>query len=168
MNRKVKLLIFTLTLTSLVFFGAQESSGEEIQLPQKSTSTQAILSLEKIFDIGEYSVINIKADPNGQTMNAVGAVINFSTQNLKIEKIYTGNSFCLFFVENNYSNEDGIINLACGLPSPGISEEGLVTQVVFRHLNSEITTIKFSKESQVLANDGFGTNILNEIKNLSF
>jgi len=168
MNQKVKLLIFTLTLASLIFFGAQKSSGEEIQLSQKATSTQAILSLEKIFDINEYSVIDIKANPNGQILNAVGLTINFSTQNLKVEKIYTGNSFCLFFVENNYSNEDGVINLACGLPSPGINKEGLVAQIVFRHLSSEITTIKFSEESQVLANDGFGTNILNEIKNLNF
>ncbi len=66
------------------------------------------------------------------------------------------------FLERNVDNEAGKVEIACGLPSPGFSERtGTVAELLIQPIEEGQTELLFDEEkTQVLANDGLGTNVL--------
>jgi len=73
-------------------------------------------------------------------------------------------SFCSFFIEENIDNALGKIKITCLDPYPGTAKISNVVSLTFKKINSGAADLNLSDDSLVLANDGYGTNVL---KNLS-
>jgi len=151
-----KLLIFLIIFTITLSFA----------LPVFAESTQnqgAILFLEKINNENGIA-INVMVNPNNKSINAVGVYIDFPANMVNVSEINLDNSFCSLIIDDSIDNINGTANILCGLPSPGINQEALVGQIIFKKIETGWADINIKKESMVLANDGFGTNILNNIE----
>jgi len=107
--------------------------------------------------------IKLKLFSGGEAINVVGVEIDYDPQIAKVLEINTTKSFCQrdFFIEKSIDNENGKVEIACMLPSPGFMESnGVIAELILQPLKSGKFILHFGKETQVLANDGLGTNVL--------
>lgn len=112
--------------------------------------------------------VSISVASGGENINAARVVVNFDPGKIIIEEIISTNSFCKLgtsdmFIERVIDNKKGEVIVSCGLPSPGFSgQRGIIAELIVRPIEEGFFSLKFGKESQVLANDGLGTNVLRE------
>jgi hypothetical protein len=121
----------------------------------------------EIDGVGKKITVNVIVDTEGNYVNAVQSYLEFDPRVLEVTNTKTEQSFCKFYPENNYSNEKGIIRLACGSPYPGFKGRGTVQVIEFLAKAITTTELKLNSQSMVLANDGKGTNLLKETSPVS-
>ncbi len=116
----------------------------------------AILSLA----ISENEII-VKISSPEIAVNAVRTIVIFDPTAVKILGIKTINSFCdqNLFIEKIIDNGQGRVIVSCGLPTPGFVGQGRVVELVYERLQPKSFELNLM-ESQVLANDGLGTDVL--------
>lgn len=116
---------------------------------------------------GEYFVgstfdVAIVLNTNGQAVNAVQADIRFPADKIQVVNPSASTSFITLWVSQpSFSNIDGTITFQGGIPSPGITtSNGIVSTVTFRVVAPGPVALSFADTSQVLLNDGQGTDVL--------
>ena len=97
-----------------------------------------------------------------QAMNAISGTISFPSDILQVVSISKANSVLSLWVqEPMFSNADGTISFSAVVPNPGYTgSRGQVLSIQFGGRKQGTATVTFSPSSQVLANDGNGTDIL--------
>lgn len=105
---------------------------------------------------------DLSVDTKGQAINAVALNLRFPSNRVKVLSMETSNSFCEFFPVNKFDNDQGLIKIACGLPSPGFRGVGKVASIVFEPLSTGNVILEVMPNSAILLNDGKATNILGE------
>lgn len=115
------------------------------------------------FYVGSIFNVSIFLDTGNNNVNAVYANLKFDPQKIQIASPTAGKSFISVWISQpTYSNKDGSASFLGGNPSPGVNTSaGLVSTITFRIVAPGETTITFSTSSQVLLDDGKGTDILN-------
>jgi len=134
----------------------------KIRPAEKQKSALIIEAPSEVDGVGRKFSVAINVDTEGNYINAIQSYLEFDPKVLEIDSTNTEQSFCKFYPENNYSNEKGLIRLACGTPYPGFRGTGVVQNIEFIAKAIKTTELKFGKESMVLANDGKGTNLLKD------
>lgn len=107
--------------------------------------------------------VAIKVFTGGEDINAVSVVVNYDSKVVEVLDILTTKSFCdpSFFLEKEISKEKGEVRITCWVPNPGFSDSiGIVAELLVLPLDLKPISLKFAKETQVLANDGLGTDVL--------
>lgn len=141
-------IIFGLSL----FVTSSAWAGASLYLsPSTGTFTK-----ESTFDV------SIFLNTGGQSANAFELTLNFPATKLQVVSPQAGSSVVsIWITQPTFSNSNGTVTLAGGLPSPGINSSGaLITTITFRAKGTGPATLSLGDNSKVLANDGAGTNIL--------
>lgn len=114
------------------------------------------------FTVGSTFNVSIVVNTGGNSINAVRADISFPANRLQVVNPSAGTSFISIWVNQPaYSNTAGTISFQGGLPNPGIkTESGIVSTITFRATAPGAAKLTLKDSSQVLANDGQGTNLL--------
>ena len=115
--------------------------------------------------------IDIIIAPGGEAINAATAVIEYDPLAVKIKEITTEKSFCNqdLFIEKNIDEKHGEVTVSCLVPNPGFSEsKGIMAGLIIQPLRNGPFSFRFGKDTQVLANDGLGTNVLRRADNGSY
>ncbi|HSI20502.1 MAG TPA: cohesin domain-containing protein [Verrucomicrobiae bacterium] len=116
---------------------------------------------------GEVFPVEVRIQTNGTPVNAVSAHVQFKSQFLEVVNMTTEKSFCTFYLDNSFDNIKGEVNVSCGIPNPGFLGDTVVVRMNMRAKAVGSTTVTLDPErSQVLANDGKGTNIAQELPDL--
>jgi hypothetical protein len=105
-------------------------------------------------------------DPAGQSINLVDAELNYSTSTLKLVEI--DSSVADFYMNLISGKSTGAASIIAMQPWPGIATSSVVADLVFLALDSGRAEINFNQESMVLANDGYGTDVLSTTESASF
>ena len=124
-----------------------------------------------LFDTSYKQSVAIKVLSGGENINAVNIMVDFDPTAMEVEDINTVNSFCQkdLFVEKLIDNKQGKISIVCGVPNPGFtSQEGIVAELIIKPLREGRFSLNFSPYSQVMANDGLGTNVLRQVNGASY
>lgn len=148
------LIIFEFTLISQlsgrVFFGVNQATFVS---PSVSTS----------YNLNKPFYFDVVVDSPEQAVNLVKVDINFDPQIVQVVDIDTTKSFATIFSNKEFSNDDGTIRVIGGLPNPGyLGDQGLFVRIQFKAVGTGASKIQILDTSKILANDGKGTNILNE------
>lgn len=130
-----------------------EASGATLYLSPNSGT----FFVDSTFDV------SIFVNTGGESINAIKTELRFDPKKLQITNPTAGKSFISLWVDAPYySNANGIISFQGGLPTPGIkTDAGLVSTISFRAIAPGETRVDFMDTSQVLLDDGKGTNVLN-------
>lgn len=96
-----------------------------------------------------------------QAINAVSGVLDFPSDKLQVTSVSkSGSILSLWVQEPSFSNIKGTVSFEGVVPNPGfVGQNGRILTVNFRVLSSGNANLKFTSGS-LLANDGYGTNIL--------
>jgi hypothetical protein len=114
------------------------------------------------FTVGSTFNVSIAVNTGGNSINAIRADIKFPANKLQVVNPSAGTSFISIWVNQPaFSNTAGTISFQGGLPSPGIkTDSGIVSTITFRATSPGVAKLTFQEGSQVLANDGQGTDLL--------
>lgn len=120
------------------------------------------------YDVGKSFSVNVIVSSPGQAINAISGVVSFS-DNLEVAELSQSGSIIKLWAQDPfYSNATKTVNFEGIIFNPGFSgPSGKVITIGFKAKNSGIGRIIFSSAS-VLANDGKGTNVLNNLGIASF
>ncbi len=142
-----------------------------ISTVQAIDSNGASLSLfpgSETFQQGDSFSIELKIDAANIPINSAEAVVYFPVDMLEVLSISQDDSvFALWPEEPSFSNTDGKIWFAGGLPHPGFQEAGNIITINFKGKKQGIVHITFG-QSKILADDGKGTNILVFLKEAKY
>lgn len=121
------------------------------------------------YNAGSKINISVKVNTEGQSINAVDGTIGFNPSNLEVISVSKNNSILNLWVQDpTYSNVAGNINFGGVVLNPGYSgSNGNIITIAFKVKGDGKADINF-KAGSVLANDGYGTNVLKTMNGASF
>lgn len=121
------------------------------------------------YEVGQLFSVLVNVNTGGESINAATAQINFDNLRLEVVDLgYTRSIFSIWTEEPNFSNGGGVIKFSGGVPNPGYNgASGAVIRVTFKPKTTGQATVTFTNGS-VLANDGEGTNILENLRGALF
>ena len=125
------------------------------------TASAANLTMHQISD----NQISLELN-SSEAVNAVSAQVKFNPKLVSVESLSFDRSFCQLFVEEKIDNINGVVSIQCGRPSPGLTGQGTVGELRFKSAADSVN-FDFLKSSQVLANDGYGTELLHQVSGIT-
>ena len=116
------------------------------------------------FILGSTFDVSIILNTQSMPVNTIAVELRFPPDKLQIANPSLGRSIIQIWANPPvFSNEEGRIYLVGAVPSPGINiSEGVVQSLTFRVVAPGEAKISFGDQSQVLANDGQGTEVLKQ------
>lgn len=112
------------------------------------------------FTTGSTFGVSVRVNTQGVAINSAEATVRYPRNILEVSSISKGGLFTLWPSEPTYSNTDGQVTFAGGLPSPGYNgSAGTLITITFRSKSAGSATVNITG-GRVLANDGSGTNVL--------
>ena len=150
--------VFFILIILIISFGVAsvaKAEGASLYLsPQTGT-----------FFVGSTFDISIFVNTGGNNVNAVKVDLKFDQRKLQIASPTVGRSFIAVWISQpTFSNIDGKASFQGGVPSPGINtSSGLVSTITFRAIQPGEAIVSILDSSQVLLDDGKGTNILSSV-----
>lgn len=122
------------------------------------------------FILGSTFDVSVIMNTDNAPVNTIEVELNFPADKLQIANPSLGRSIVQIWASPpTFSNREGRIYFIGGIPSPGINtSEGVVQSFTFRVVAPGAAKISFGKNTSVLANDGFGTNVLKQTSPAEF
>ena len=118
-----------------------------------------------IYSIGDLIEARVVVSSPAVAVNAISGLISFPTDKLSVVSVSkTGSIVSLWVQEPSFSNSAGTVQLEGVVLNPGFTgQNGRVLTITFRARAAGPATVMF-RESAVLANDGSGTNVLQDYR----
>ena len=111
---------------------------------------------------GTTTRLAVIVDPGNTAINTVSMRISYPTDNLKFIGTQNNDSaFAISFTEID-DRVDGVLVIHYFQPYPGVILESNVTNLNFEIVGSGTSTVSFLEGTMVLANNGYGTDVLSE------
>lgn len=135
-----------------------------------STSKAATLQTAPstgVYSVGQSFTVQIRLNSEGETINAAEGSLRFNPSEVSVLGISKGSMFSLWSAEPTYSNSDGTIEFSGGTPSGYTGSNGVVMTVTMQTKSAGSPKLKFT-DGAVLAADGRGTNVLNNMSGGSY
>jgi len=150
--------------------GDFKDEGEKtivVQLFALKKEESNLLKQDNAYPEQDEITLSIVVNPNDRSINTVLASLKYPKDSLAFLRTDKTNSDFSIFLESN-NEEKGIVTVISLQPFPGIKEKANIIDLVFKPLKQELIEVEFLKDSVVLANDGYGTNVLKEKNGISF
>lgn len=119
--------------------------------------------------VGDTFSVRIMVSSPRQAINAISGVLSYPIDKLQVTSVSKiGSVLSLWVQEPSFSNSRGMVTFEGVVPNPGFQESnGRVLAVNFRVVGTGTGNIALTSGS-LLANDGYGTNMLKSLGNASF
>ncbi|HEY4527616.1 MAG TPA: cohesin domain-containing protein [Candidatus Paceibacterota bacterium] len=136
-----------------------------LPLLARAQATLYISPQSGAYRVGELFSVLVNVNTGGSPVNAATGQLNFDNSRLEIQSMgYSSSVFTIWTDEPTFSNPAGTVRFSGGLPSPGFNgASGAILRITFRPKAAGQAPVVFASGS-VLANDGQGTNILNDFR----
>jgi len=126
-------------------------------------STLALDPSSAVWSRSSEQQVAVEVSTGGEAVNAAQIDITYDPTKIHVMDIDTANSFCspAMYLEKNIDNRIGEVQVACALPTPGFSgQSGNVITLDVQPLQAGSVVLHFATSTQILANDGLGTDVL--------
>lgn len=113
------------------------------------------------YTVGSTFDVSVLVDTQNQEINAVQMQLSFPADKLQLVSPSAGNSIIeIYTTPPKFDNSAGRVEIIGGIPNGINVKSGLVSKLTFRVKGVGTAALRFTGESQVLLNDGRGTNVL--------
>lgn len=113
--------------------------------------------------VGSTFDVSVMLDTQGQTINALQMDLQFPADKLQLVSPSVGNSIIEVYTSPpRYDNTKGTVQIIGGIPNGINTNKGLVAKLTFRVKSVGQANLRFAGDSQVLLNDGHGTDSLSK------
>lgn len=123
-----------------------------------------------IYNLGAEQHVSVVVDTGDEQINVVQAKLKFDPSLVSVVSIDQGTSSCKYLIEKMIDNKEGTVTLACAIVDTDPLRKSIsIADVTLQPLRAGSAAILFdNQETQVLANDGLGTNVLRESQGASY
>ena len=133
---------------------------------QAEASTLTVSPPSGTFTVGSTFDVTIFLNTEKESINAIRMRLSFSPDKLQLVPYTAERSIITVYSSPPaFDNQKGIADLQGGVPGGINVSNGQVIKLTFRVKAVGETVLRFLDESQVLANDGVGTNVLKDTQN---
>lgn len=155
-------------LPPVAVVSAQTSNTVDVQtLIQKATVSFSPKAGS--FTQGSPFEVPIMIDTHGKSVNAVELYIQFDPRKLTIVDPVGRQSVVGVWIEPpTYSNSLGTLKLVGTIPGGITTSAGLIAKITFKGIAPGESRVTFLKKSQVLANDGLGSDVATTFGSASY
>lgn len=170
---KNKLILFCLIM--LLMFSAVPYMSEANLVGNTNNATLVLSPNVGAYKVGNSYAIDILLNTHGQNVVAVAAYLNYNPSMFRVVSVDTSGSIFTSEARNVIDNVNGKIEIVRGIPTPGINTtSGKVATLNIKGLSdSAPLTDNFSfdftagstNESNIILNDGLGTDIISGVDN---
>ena len=112
--------------------------------------------------------LSVMLDSRKQFINATSVVISYPKDTLNLLEIDTIESNFSIFLEKEIDQKHGTVIITCLQPFPGVMGKVNIVNLVFQPFKKGEAWVKILEDSMVLANDGYGTDVLNKVSGAQF
>lgn len=121
------------------------------------------------YSVGKTFSVNVVLNSENQAMNAASGIVSFPQDLIEVVTLSKqGSIFSLWPSEPTFSNSQGTVSFEGIVLNPGYTGSGgKIIGITFRIRSSGSARLNFSSGS-ILANDGSGTNILQDLRSATF
>src|SRR3990167_1612316 len=158
--------VFSILLLGVVFVFPNNYANAQSGSLYFSPSSGSVIA-------GQNFSLAVRVNTSGTAINAGEGSIVFDSAKVQVVSVSkTSSIFTLWATEPSFSNADGTVEFAGGIPNPGYSgSNGVVITINFKAKTA--TTVRGYTEvimvsGAILANDGEGTNILSSLGKANF
>ena len=149
----VKRLLITAFLLAIFFLTPAAANAASLFLSPSSESRV----------VGDSFSVSVRVNTGGVAINSAQATLSFSNDLLEVTSLLQSGVFSLWPVNPSFSNGGGTVSFAGGLPSPGYTgSSGTIILITFQAKAAGTASVSIGSAS-VLANDGFGTDVLTSV-----
>lgn len=121
----------------------------------------AISPASGAYAVGSTFDVQIQIDTKGQSINAVQMELFFPPDKLQLVSPSAGTSvISIYTTPPKYDNSTGRVEIVGGIPNGINVSNGLIAKLTFRVKSLGSASLRFGGNSQILLNDGRGTNVL--------
>jgi hypothetical protein len=132
-----------------------------ISSKQAEAANFSITPANGTYAVGSTFDVSVIVDTKGQEINAVQMALSFPADKLQLVSPSTGSSIIsIYTTPPKYDNNTGRVEIIGGIPNGVNVASGLIAKLTFRVKGVGQASLRFSGESQILLNDGRGTNVL--------
>lgn len=133
-------------------------------------STIALSPETDLFNKTTEQKLTIQITTGGESINAAEAHLTYDPKLVRIEDILMINSFCDpgFIIEKSIDNIKGEVAITCGKTNGFVGDVAVLAELLTQPVKEGELTMQFGNDTQVLANDGLGTNVLRSVINGSY
>lgn len=148
-----------LLVTTLILFPSLLTFSRKVRVAKADMYFLAPSTIS----IGQTFALELRIKTNGTPINAVESVIHYNPSYLLVTNMTTENSFCSFYLDNNFDTIKGEVHISCGTPNPGYQGDSVVVRMTMRPKIAGSSVVQVEPATaNVTANNGKGTNILNK------
>ncbi len=106
--------------------------------------------------------ISVILDTGNESINAIRLALKYNPLEIKVQSVDMDRSICKYFILSEHNSQSGDIVMECMIPNPGFKGNSAVLADLFiKSLeDTTVSTVYFSEDTQILANDGLATNVL--------
>ncbi len=113
------------------------------------------------YTVGSTFDVSVLVDTQDQEINAVQMQLSFPADKLQLVSPSAGSSIIeIYTTPPKFDNSAGRVEIVGGIPNGINVKSGLVTKLTFRVKGVGTAALRFTGESQILLNDGRGTNVM--------
>ncbi len=100
-------------------------------------------------------------DTKNATINAAEINLSFNPKQVEVVSVTKENSLFQIWIEGEpkFSNTDGTLSLAGGIPTPGFKGQGQVGSVTIKPKQKGLISFRYVQPTRLLLNDGSGTSV---------
>jgi hypothetical protein len=115
------------------------------------------------YKVGDTFDLTVLLNTEGQNVNALEMAFSFPPDKLQLVSPATTNSIIgVYTSAPKFNNTSGRVEIVGGIPNGINVPAGIITKLTFRVRSVGQASIRFLDNSQVLLNDGQGTNVLRD------
>jgi len=144
-------ILFGLVFCFVLFSGLTSAQAARLYLEPPESQYRS----------GDTFITEIRLDSEKEYINAAEVNLTFPQDILEVQDFSQGNSILTLWVENPaFSNQEGLVSFAGGVPGGYEGADGLLGKIVFKIQDTRYkiqALVGFQDSSQVLLNDGLGT-----------
>lgn len=121
------------------------------------------------YSVGSTFDVSVLVDTKGQEINALQMQLSFPPDKLQLVSPSAGSSVIeIYTTPPRFNNTTGIVDIIGGIPNGINVKSGLVSKLTFRVKSVGQASLRFTGDSQILLNDGRGTNVLENTLGATF
>jgi hypothetical protein len=147
--RKQRFLIAAACLLLVLFGGSHNANASVLYFnPQDKIEVED----------GGSTIVDVWLDTEGKTVNAADVILGFPANLVEVSDVSRGDSVLqLWLADPDIDNVAGTVRLEGGIPRGSAFKSGLLARLTFLGKAQGGGTIAWSRSSQILLNDGRGT-----------
>lgn len=121
------------------------------------------------YSVGSTFDVSVMVNTEGESVNALQMQLSFPPDKLQLVSPQVGNSVIqIYTTPPRFDNAAGTVDIVGGIPYGINVNSGMVAKLTFRVRSLGVATLRFTGDSQILLNDGQGTNALNNTVGASY